>query len=343
MELKLYNKIESIPDIESLDGFIPIFATKEYGNLLKEMNNSVVSWFSANIENNLYVIPFSVIKKGPFRKGTFLTAVISRTEDDEQMEKFFLNQVVDFIRKRKMCDWIQQGPNWAIFNNYPDGAIFAPFGTYRISLEDKTEEDLLANLYTKVRQRIRKLYRDDTVEVRSIFDSEDDSIKLINDTLEASNVDTFDLEKLDLIKKYLGDNILGCTSYHNGIPQSSFIYFFNSYSSYGIYAGSKYKAVQGSTEILNWETIKECKKRDLKYFDCVGARINPDKDTKLFRIQRGKEHLGAEMKQGYMFKMVFNGFKYSIYENYVKMMNFLNGKKHKGDIIDQERKRLGIK
>lgn len=345
MKLTIYNKFEAIPEREKVKNDIPIFATQQYENYLSEIKRYKTIWITGNNDSGeKYLIPFSVMRKGPFKKGVFLTAVISLgTKNTIEIEKEFLNEIVAYIKKNNLCDWIEQPPNWAIFNTYPDNAIFAPFGTYKINLESKTEEELFKNLYAKVRSRINKGIREKKIIIKKIEESLDDAISLIDNTLKSSKVDSFTKRKVDIINKHLSDKVLGYTAYFDNEPQSSLIYFYNSYSIYGLYAGSKRGAVQGATELLIWEAIKESKKRNIKYFDCVGARINPAKNSKLYRIQRNKAHLGTELHEGFLWKMVINQPKYYVYTIYVRIMNVLKGKNNKGDIIDQEIKRLAVK
>ncbi len=345
MKITDHTRFKDISNSEELGLSIPVFATQQYADYLKEEKNFKTIWISSTNDNgSSYFIPFATMKKGPFIKGMFLTAVVSKGERDTlDNEKEFLNKVVDFIKNNKLCDWIQQGPNWAIFNAYPRGAIYAPFGTYRINMEDKTEEELYMNLYAKVRGRINKTTRENLIVVKKNEENFDDSIQLIDNTLRSAKIESFTKNKLYAIRKYLKDNVAIYTTYYNNEPQSSLIYFYNNFSMYGMYAGSKRGAVQGATESLIWKAIKEAKSKKIKYFDFVGARINPDKNSKLYRIQKNKFHFGSEMKEGYMWKMTLNKPKYFLYTIYIRIVNLIKRKKNKGDIIDQEIKRLAVK
>jgi len=345
MKIIIYKKFKDISNSEEFSLSIPVFASQQYADYLKVQKNYNTIWISGiNNNGSSYFIPFATMKKGPFRKGMFLTAVISKgIKEVLDKEKEFLDKVVDLVKSNKLCDWIQQGPNWAIFNTYPSGAIYAPFGTYRINMEDKTEEELYMKLYGKVRSRINKTTREKLIEIKKNEENFDDSIQLIDSTLRSAKIESFTKNKLNTIRKHLKDNVVVYTTYSNNEPQSSLIYFYNQYSMYGMYAGSKRGAVQGATESLIWQAIKEAKKKKIKYFDFVGARINPDENSKLYRIQKNKYHFGSQLKEGYMWKMVLNRPKYFLYTFYVRTLNLLRGKKNKGDIIDQETERLGMK
>jgi len=342
MKLTIYTKFNLIPNNKKIINSIPIFATPEYANYLKKTKNSIVIWFNGKNDEGIdYLIPLNLMKKGPFKKGTFLTAVVSLGEIDSlELEKEFLNKAMNYIKSNRLCHWIQQSPNSAIFRTYPDDAVYVPFGTYRINLQDNTEEELFQKLYHKVRQRINKVIREKTVMLKKSEECYDDSIDLIRKTAEAANLASFTKNKFDLINNYLKDSFVDYVTYVNNEPQSSILYFYNSYSVYGMFAGSKRRSAQGATELLVWEAIKESKKKKIKYFDFVGARIDPDKDSKQYRIQRNKMHMGGELYQGFMWKLIISKRNYFIYIQYNRLLNKIKGKKFKMDIIEQELNRL---
>ncbi len=344
MKLSVVNKFQSIPNYKNLIDNIPVFATQSYIDFLKDYKDYNSIWFLASKDDYNYLIPFGVKKKGPFKKGLIISEVVSYGKESSiENEKIFLDSIITYITKNKLCDWIQQGPNWAIFNTYPNGAIYAPFGTYRIDLENKTEDELYMSLYGKVRGRINKSTREGIFNIQKSNEDLEEARQLIDNTLSTAKIESFTKTKVDRIQKFLKENIICYTTYFNKIPQSSLIYFYNKFSMYGIYAGARQGAIQGATEFFIWEAIKDAKSKGIKYFDFVGARINPDEDSKLYRIQKNKSHFGSELVQGYIWKMVINKNKYLIYNCYIKINNILNGSKNKGDIIDQERKRFKIK
>ena len=65
-----------------------------------------------------FIIPFAVRNKYIFKNGMFLTASICLDENvDIETEKEFLNSIIAIIKQEKLCDWIGQPPNWALFNS----------------------------------------------------------------------------------------------------------------------------------------------------------------------------------------------------------------------------------
>ena len=86
--------------------------------------------------------------------------------------------------------------------------------------------------------------------------------------------------------------------------------------------------------LLHWEAIKYFKEKGIKRYDFVGARISPEKGSKLEGIQRFKSRFGPTLKRGYLWKKNINPLKTNLY-NFLVLIKTLNCK---GDVVDQERK-----
>ena len=94
--------------------------------------------------------------------------------------------------------------------------------------------------------------------------------------------------------------------------------------------------VFNAMNLLHWSAMKLMKERGVKYYDFVGARINPDEGSKYEGIQRFKSRFGGELKKGYLWKMPLNKFKYKLF---CWLVAAKQGRNYCGDVIDQERKR----
>ena len=341
MLVNKFNKFFDIPGGRLFFEKIPIFATQNYADYLKEIKNHDTVWF-AHIENNTacYLLPFTVVKKLIFRKGYFLTGVISFIrENSPKKEKEFLENVIFHIKKDNLCDWIQQGPNWALFNTFPSGSKAVKYGTYRINLKDKNESELFKAIKKIDRQDINKAIRSE-VKIKKGGDYLESSLEIINDTAKKGDLQLLTLDEAKKLLFYFNDNLKIYVSYKDNIQQSATIFIGNKYCLYAFYSGSKKGPFRGSNSYLFWEAIKDAKNGNSIFFDFVGARINPPPGSKLERIQRFKEHFGSEFVQGYLWKMNFSYIKYFIYRIIVRLMYFVKMKRYKPDIIDEEIKRM---
>ena len=79
----------------------------------------------------------------------------------------------------------------------------------------------------------------------------------------------------------------------------------------------------------------DMKKRGVKWYDFVGARINPIPGSKQEGIQRFKSRFGGELKIGYLWKYSISPLKVRLYQTYIKLKNSRSHSYTK-DIIDQE-------
>lgn len=318
----------------------PIFATQIYADFLLKTKGYHTLWFvyHNNIESQ-YIIPFSTLKRAIFIKGTFLTSTL-KIGNPDLGEQEFLEIVVDCIKKGKICDWIQQSPNHAIFNQYPKSAIFCPFGTYKLDLQKYSSADeLFLVLKNESRHDILKAKRDG-IEIKRGASVIADSFNLIRGTLSNANMFYPSFADLKNEIELLNGNIHIYVAYYNGQPQATTIFYSTIFCMYAIYAGSKAQALRGANSFLYWQAITEAKSRNVRYVDFVGARINPPKNSKFYRIQRFKAQFNGELQLGYLWKMTISPYKYRAYRFINRLICFLKRREVKGDIIDQEINRL---
>jgi lipid II:glycine glycyltransferase (peptidoglycan interpeptide bridge formation enzyme) len=340
MPVHKYNKFSDIPGSGFFSEKVPIFATQAYADYLKEIKNHDTIWI-ADMENDTvtYMFPFTVIRKSIFKKGYCLTGVIYLgSKVNSGREREFLDEAILYIKKNKLCDWIQQGPNWALFNTAPSGSNAVRYGTYRIFLKDKNEDELFKLIDKRDRQDINKAIRSE-VTVNKGVDFLDSSLEIINVTSKNADLQEVALPEVRKLIFHFNDHLKIYVSYKDGSAQSSTIFLGNKHCLYALFSGSKSGPFRGSNTYLFWEAIRDAKINNCNYFDFVGARLNPPPGSKFERMQRFKEHFGGEFIEGYLWKMNFSLLKYYLYQFLVRTILFLKGKKYKADIIDEELKR----
>ncbi len=290
-------------------------------------------WICGYEDNKLcYVIPFLEKKKMIFKYIQIQSETITINETIIT-EKEFLNLAILKIKQDSKIDFISQPKTNVVFNSYPDDAIYSPFGSYIVDLSFD-EEQLWKNIHTKHKNVIKRAIKND-VNVKFGSEIFDDAYNVIFDTLRRNNMSM--IEKNSLLK-LLDTNeknfLIGC-SYLENRPQGSVIILYDKYKAFYFWGGTSKDLILGANNLLHWEVIKELKKRDVKYYDFVGARINT-KDSRLLGIQRFKSRFGSKLKTGYLWKYPIKKWKYYIF-------SFLyNLKMKKGDIIDQEKNNIDL-
>ena len=338
MIIKSYNDFQTIPNSETFKDKIPVFALPIYASWINFEKGYSTTWLLGEEQGIQLLIPFAVMEKGPFKKGMFLTEVLTISGNcPSDTEKEFLDGIINKFKKEKICDWVQQPPNWAIFKVHPTNSIYIDFGSYRISLYDKSEKELFQNIGERERRYIKKFSSENVIiNKSSSFKNISDSVYLIRITAEKANLKYPNIKNLLLLTSKLQSFVQIYVSYFKDEPQSSVIFFQNNYCRYAIYAGKSDKIVNGINSYMYWQAIKDAKSLGIKYFDFVGAKINPIINSKDEGIQKFKERLGGSLFKGYLWRYPLFNWKYIIYRYFTNFTYFLRGEKYKGEIIDQE-------
>ncbi|MCH4896289.1 peptidoglycan bridge formation glycyltransferase FemA/FemB family protein [Marinilabiliaceae bacterium JC040] len=321
MNLKIINTLDEPKGIEV------IYAKKEY---LKSIA-SKYGWLSClNDEEIIYTIPYVIKKKLFFKYIQFQYSGIKLANTDVTYKQYY-DTILDFLKNQNCFDFVGVPPTHVLFSDYPNNSIVANFGSYRINL-CQTEDELWKNIHSKHKNVIRKSINSN-VEICIGFEYINDAIKLLNNTNKLAGFSL--INKDDFINKNSSlfniGGIVVFVAYKDKIPQSCAIYRVDKNTVYYEQGGSCIKPFTGSGNLLHWEAIKYFKNNNCKVYDFVGARISPNKGSKLEGIQRFKSRFGGDLVKGYLWKYPINLFKYRLF-----MFLFWIKTKRKEDLIDQE-------
>ena len=283
------------------------------------------------IVHDSFVLPFYIKKKLFFRYLLFTLGDSGVTTEDRI--SYLLNEVTGFIKKNLPVDFILTQHVTALFSCCPQGSVNCFFGSYVVDLS-LDEDALFANLHTKHRNVIKKAEKDGVrvscgVENRGVCEA------LIQSTLERQHIGLLSqgmLEGLSRVKHM----DYWVASFEGELQGAAILLWSENRSAYYMFGGSAVKPHAGAMNLLHWSAMKLMKERGVKYYDFVGARINPDEGSKYEGIQRFKSRFGGELKKGYLWKMPLNKFKYKLF---CWLVAAKQGRNYCGDVIDQERKR----
>ncbi len=340
MKIQLYEKLTDIPGIERFYDNMSVFASQEFANYLKNTKNYSTFWFHGVAESDIqFILPLAVRKKYIFKNGMFLTATISLDYNiDTEIEREFLDGIIEIIRQKKLCDWIGQPPNWAIFNVVPKYSIYCEFGSYRIDLLNNNEDELYAKVNYHHKRLINKSVKNN-ITIKNSPDLLEDCSNVFMDASAHGNHTLPTKNEIKEILKHLPGNLNIYVSYNESNPQSSIICFTNKFCVYATYIGKISDSSAGENHLLHWQAIKDAKQKGVKYFDFIGARINPIPGSKQEGIQKFKKYFGGEFIKGFLWKIPISNTKYHLHNLLIKSTYFIKFKKYAGDIIDQELRR----
>lgn len=307
-----------------------IYFSQEYEKIEKSKNNQFIY-----VYNDFYIMPVSIRKKYIFKYASLPTECFALKQSNEDELQLFLDEVMKYLKYKYKLQWIGPTENQALFEKKPTGSIAIPFGSHIINLTLDVDE-LWNNLHSKHRNVIRKAQKDG-VEIKSGNSNDllDIYMKLDKETWERSNIKSNTKEIVSSMIDNAPDNTAVYIAYKDGVPQGGAVFFWNECRSYYLFGASIDKPYTGAVNFLQWQAILDMKQKGVKEYSFVGCRINEDINSKSHTIQRFKERFGGAVRQGYMFKYVFNVKMYCLYCN-LKYIKNNKGRKYPMDIIDQE-------
>ena len=307
---------------------LPVFASENY---LKSKSDDY-GWFVTDD----FILPFTIDKKLIFKRLIFTTDTIYLNKNlTVEEEKEFLNEIVSYCKKNDICDFIFKAQANAIFNTYPDNSEHVEWGTYELKL-DKSMDELLSKFYARDRTKVRKAIKlGATVRTTDNVEKVYENIKetfLRQDSLLFPS-----LSYLEKLKSNLNDNFALFVVEHNNEIQGSIIIIYDDKRAYYLYGGSIRKPTTGSISLMHYKAMEYFKKKNLDYYDFVGARPCIEEGSKYEALQKFKSRFGTTLRMGYAFRVIINPVKYKLFNLSVQSYFKLKGSSYT-DPIDSIRR-----
>ena len=334
-------KIANVNEIKKSADY-PYFYLKEYTPFIKEIENKHVFFFIDEFNNT---IAYKTWKNKFLKLIQPIYPPLSSNAKrlNKQQESAFLNKWVSFIADKKMADRIVQAENFAIFKTIPNRAVSAPFGTYYLNLEENTEQDLFQKMHVKHRNVVRNAGKNG-VELKYGKECIKDFYLLYKQTMKRSNMYCQDISYFENFYDTAPQNIVCGVAYFNNSPQGGLFIPYTKFGAFYLYGASNEKVqINGSINYMHWNTIRILKKEGVKRYDFVGARLSDISGTKLEGIQQFKKRFGAELEEGFLWKIDLNKNKCDIYDTLLSVKTKLRGREIPLDIIDQENRKVYAK
>jgi len=284
-----------------------------------------------------YVLPYYIKKKLGCKTMHFILAPVPLTNIyNPEDERNFLNEINKYIEANNYVDFTSCPNSSALFMAVPDNSIYCKFGSYIIDLTN-TEETLFSNLHSKHRNVIKKAQKIG-ISISNEKRYSHECFKLVNETLVRANMKPISDTYYNLLDQSSNVDFFVALE-NNKVIGSAILAWTKGRSSYYLYGGSSSDIHSGAMNLLHWEAIKLMKKRGVKWYDFVGARINPSPGSKVEGIQRFKSRFGGELKEGFLWKKNYNKIKSSFYSFALYSYGKIKKIQVK-DIIDQENGKL---
>jgi hypothetical protein len=318
--------IEIVRQADAIDVHLPVCASEAY---LQSWSPDY-GWFV----DPQFVLPFYVAAAGPLRHMVITFDTVLRTPAAPvEEERAFLNRVVA-ASARMGIDFISQPKTTSVFRTFPDGAIHAPWGAYRVSLSPD-EDRLFAALHPHHRRVVRKAQRDDVV-VRNGPELLAVCHDIISMTLQRQRKPCLSLKQLDAFRARLGDQVSFYVAFVAGEPHASGLFIWDSASSYYIVGGTREHPHHGAGALLHWTAMRDMKSHGVGIYDFVGARVRPVSGSKQEGLQVFKSRFGTSLHRGHLWKYPVNPWKYRLYRSYRNLKDAVRRDRYYEDMIDNE-------
>lgn len=302
--------IKEEDDLHSIE--LPFFCTKKY----LSSKSSDYGWFCAGD----FILPFVIHKTFIFKRIVFTNEVISRKNTKIEDEQLFLEKVIKYIQKNKICDFVNKPSPNAVFRTYPRNSESFKWASY-IMTPQSNIDNMINNITTKSeRTKVRKAMRDGVkIELTNDYKM---VYELCNETLTRQNVQlAINKEEFyNQVKSFKAKNILMFKASYNGKIEAVTVIFKDKHNAYSEYIGRVLQPYTGTVRLLNLVALKYLADNyNIKYFDFIGAVPDIIKYSKECRIQKFKKEFGALLKQGYQFRIIINPMKYYLFVTLLKI------------------------
>jgi hypothetical protein len=283
-------------------------------------------------KNIVKYVPLEIKKRSIFRIGRLVYEPLPNYDEKD------MDMLIAFLKKQKIIDFLLPTPNYIPFKLTPKGALYCDFGSYRVDL-NLSQDELFANLHSKHRNVIKKAQKANLQIAKNSLQVVDDCFNMFQETMRRSKMDYPLQNHLRSLFEKMPENIYCATISQDGVVHGAIYLYYTLERAYYMYGGSLLRPYTGAMNYLHWDAMVTLKSTGVQSYDFVGARIEPEKGSKLEGIQRFKERFGGDLYKGYMWKYIFNKPKYHLYVLLLKLLALKNKTTYKGDIIDQENSR----
>lgn len=282
-----------------------------------------------------FVLLIILKKRGVFRFADLPVENYRYSEGDNADERAFLDQCFSYMKDLFKLHWVNPPYTSARFRETPTECIRVPYGNHIVDLAQ--EEEAIWNAFDSAnRNRIRKAEKSG-VEVRS-GGSEllDDFYRLDQETRARSSLGAVPKSFYENQLRYFPGNIKIVVSYYEGKPQGACFNYHDTSACYYMYAASAAESETGAMNLLIWRIIQKIRSENYRMFSFVGARINPDPESKYQGINRFKSRFSKHVEACFLFKVIFDIRMYKLYDQIKRLNGKLRKQVYAEDIVDQE-------
>lgn len=304
--------IELVKSLNDIVIDLPFFAQESY---LKSKSDNY-GWFCSES----FILPFLIYSKYTIKRMVFTNEVIQLKPTSIDEEQKFLNELISYIKKYKICDFIYKPSPSAVFRTYPNNSDCFRWGSYIITPQSNIETMITNITSSSQRTHVRKAIKIGVkIELTEDFEQ---VYNLCNETLTRQNIQ-LGIDKEEFFEQFRNlhpEKMLMFKATYNDNIEAVTVIFKDKNNAYSEYTGRIEHPQHGLVRLLNLEVLKYLKDNfDIKSFDFIGAVPDIIEGTKEGNIQKFKQEFGSQLKEGYQFRMIINPFKYYLFSFLLKL------------------------
>jgi hypothetical protein len=310
--------IQILKNESTLNTELPFFAQEKY----LSTKSDDYGWF----DSKDFLLPFTIYKTFIFKRIVFTTEVIQKTPMSIENEKIFLDKVVEYIIKNKICDFIYKPHPSAVFRTYPENSNPFKWSSYILDIESDLDNMIQKMTSSSQRTDTRKALREG-VKIEITEDAEE-VYSMCNDTLLRQKI-PLSIDKNEFMhqfEKFHPTNMLMFKAIYNNKIEGVIVMFKDKNNAFAEYSGSIARPKNGLMKLLNLVALKHISDNyNIQTYDFIGAIPDIKDGSKESGIQKFKKDFGANLKVGYQFNLVINPLKYKLFNFILKLKLKLKG------------------
>lgn len=272
-------------------GISSVFGKGEY---LKSQSNHF-----GGIKSGCIKITFTIKETLKIKRAT-ITAFQIEENSSEADFNTGIDHALDYLKNQIGIAFVSSPPSHLVFPFKYNKGENAEFGSVVNNLT-LTEEELFKNLHGKNRNVIRKAQKDGLI-VEKGEHLKEDCYKIISATLEKEKVYFESHSEYLNICNSINNNVEYFVVKKDGEIHGAAVIPFDSECAFYLWGGSITRTSPGAMNFMHWMIILHFKSLNVKQYDFVGIRLNPDKETKLYGLKRFKTRFGGDIKSGFLWK-----------------------------------------
>jgi hypothetical protein len=313
----------------------PVFFQKEYAKFITQIGGNLFYVYHA-VDEDVF-IPFFIEKSKFLKTIRILYKPIGKYTLTDNEEHCIMEHFIKICKKKRLAHKITFYIPFSVYPYFPKNSIYCKTGHFEIGLENISVNSVMETLFkSKTRNMVRKAEKEG-VYIRYGNQYFNDFYRVYKDTNIRTGAYCESYDYLSSLNEKLEEFCIPFVAYCDNTIQSSALIILDNQEAYYLYAGSAAKIVNGSSNLLQLKIIEMLISKGIKKYLLGGARLKNIENTKFYGIQKFKTSLGANIVEGYLWKINLSPIICKLYDVLLTIKLILARQNRNYDYIDSQR------